>query len=201
MTASTSRPARIVSMISAWPSRKEAKPNTLRSRFWAAMRSAMGDSAFGWSSGFSLANEKPTPAWKYPCTYPCRKRMAMVSSGRRFAYASWPFTREPPDAAPVFSRPVAGRLVPAVVPAVARRRGRAGHDPSGPARHSADPRRPPFVGNPGRAADRAAARPVRRGRGSGLAAGGAHRDAPHDADRPGAHGARLGRPGGGPPFV
>src|SRR3981189_1245902 len=100
--------------------------------------------------------------------------MAMVSSGRRFAYASWPFTREPPDAAPAFSRSGAGRLVPAVVPAVARRRSGLGPDPGGPARHSADPRRPPFVGNPGRAADWTGARAVRRARASGLAAGGAH---------------------------
>src|SRR5262249_44083447 len=42
MTASTSRPARIVSIISAWPARNSAKPNRVRNRFWAAARSAMG---------------------------------------------------------------------------------------------------------------------------------------------------------------
>jgi len=67
----------------------------------------------------------------------------------------WPVHREPPDAAPAFSRSVVNRLVPAVVPAVVRRRGGPGLDPGGPAHHSADPRRPPSDGNPGRAADRA----------------------------------------------
>src|SRR5215470_268689 len=43
ITASTSRPARIVSMISPWPARNAAKPNTVRRRLWAAARSGMGD--------------------------------------------------------------------------------------------------------------------------------------------------------------
>jgi len=55
----------------------------------------------------------------------------MVSSGRRLAYASWPFTREPPDAAPVFSRPVAGRLLRPLCLLWLVRRVRRGCDPGG----------------------------------------------------------------------